>query len=375
MMYISILIAILYFVLIFVFIIGFTTVNSTQNNHIKPTAKFSIIIPFRNEAHNLAALLTSLQNLNYPSNYFEILLINDNSSDNYLEITNSFTTKKENLSIRILQGSNLTNSPKKDAIDLGVKHASFNWIVTTDADCIVPTNWLLAFNQHIKEKESLFISAPVTYKLQNSLLFHFQNLNFTSLIGSSIGGFGIQKPFLCNGANLCYSKATFLQVNGFEGNSKIASGDDIFLLEKIHTKFPTKTSYLKATEAIVQTKVTNNFNAFFNQQIRWASKSTAYKSIFSKFVGLVVFTMNLVLISMLIAVILNPLLWKYLLIIYLQKLIVDFILIYKTSLFLKNTQSLKFYLLTSLLYPFFIVFIGVISPLKSYTWKDRNFSK
>ncbi|WP_456376101.1 glycosyltransferase family 2 protein [Lutibacter sp.] len=375
MIYISILIAILYFVLIITFIIGFNAVENIENKNSTPKNTFSIVIPFRDEAENLPKLFHSLLAINYPPSLFEIILINDNSKDNFNRIIEKFTQQNATLNILLLINKLTTNSPKKDAINLAVKKSKFEWIVTTDADCVVPTNWLQIFNQHIEEKQPMFISAPVKFQPQNSVLFYFQDLNFTSLIGSSIGSFGMNKPFMCNGANLCYSKNTFFKVNGFEGNSKIASGDDVFLLEKFHKAFPNKTSYLKATEAIVQTKAATNFNSFFNQQIRWASKSTAYTNTFSKVVGLLVFTMNLVLITMLIIAIVNPLFWKYLLLIYTQKLIIDFILIFKTSSFLKNTKSLKFYLLTSLLYPFFIVFIGIIAPLKNYTWKGRNFSK
>lgn len=375
MILISILIAITYFILIIAFIIGFNKIECVKNKNTPAKNTFSIVIPFRNEAHNLSNLLTSLYSLSYPYNLFEVLLVNDNSSDNYLDVINSFTTKNGTVDIRILQSSEPFTSPKKDAINLGVKNTTFNWIVTTDADCVVPKNWLQLFNQIIEEKKPSFISAPVKFKTQNSFLYHFQNLNFTSLIGSSIGSFGLKKPFMCNGANLCYKKDAFIEVKGFEGNSKIASGDDVFLLEKMSATFPDKTLYLKSTEAIVQTNSEYSLTSFFNQQIRWASKASAYKSNFSKFVGLTVFIMNLTLIVLLILTILNTLFWKYLLAIFIQKLVIDFILILKTAIFLNNKRSLKYYIITSFLYPFFIVFTGFLSLFKSYEWKGRNFKK
>ncbi|MFK5958316.1 MAG: glycosyltransferase [Lutibacter sp.] len=375
MIYISILIAVIYFVLISTFIIGFEKITLFKNKNLEPKNKFSIIIPFRNEAHNLKNLLTSLYNLNYPTNYFEVLLIDDNSSDNYLDIVHRFTRKNRLLSIRVLQKTEIINTPKKDAINLGIKNASFDWVVTTDADCIVPNNWLYIFNQQIEESNSLFISAPVKFIKQKGLLYHFQNLNFISLIGSTIGSFGIAKPFLCNGANLCYNKAAFYQVKGYWGNSKIASGDDVFLLEKMKTAFPKKISYIKSEEAIVQTNSENTLNCFLNQQIRWASKSTAYKSLFSKFVGTIVLSINLVLITLLITTIINPFFWKLLILIFIQKLFLDFLLIYKTATFLKSTQSLKHYMISSILHPFFIIFIGILSLFKNYEWKGRVFKK
>jgi hypothetical protein len=180
---------------------------------------------------------------------------------------------------------------------------------------------------------------------------------------------------MCNGANLCYKKTAFLKVNGFEGNTEIASGDDLFLLQKMTAKFPTKISYVKSNEAIVSTNSENSWKLFLNQQIRWAAKSTAYKSVFSKIVGLIVFVLNFTLVLLVFRTLLNDFYWEYLLIIYSVKLLIDFILIHKTATFLKNKNSLSYYGITSFIYPFFIVLTGILSLFKNYEWKGRSFKK
>jgi len=364
-------ISILYFTIIVFFIIGFNKVEIINNHKLKPQHTFSIIIPFRNEAKNLPNLLNSLSKINYPINLFEVILVNDESEDNYQQIISTY----KNLNLRVINSKRQTGSPKKDAINTAIKSSKHNWIVTTDADCGVPPNWLQLFNQVIEKEKVLFISAPVKFKKQNSFLFHFQNLNFISLIGSSIGSFGIQKPIMCNGANLCYNKESFLKINGFHGNSKIASGDDVFLMEKMNSSFPKSTYFLKSKEAIVKTKAENNLVNFCNQQVRWAGKSTAYNSFFSKIVGISVLLINVILILLLISAITTPVYWKYLIIIFSLKLFIDFILINKTAKFLSNTLSLKYYLITSVFYPFFITITGISSLFISYKWKGRQFKK
>ena len=251
MIYIAILISIIYSALIVAFIIGFKKLEIFKNGNSAPKNTFSIVIAFRNEAKNLPTLLQSLSKLQYPTNLFEILLVNDNSTDEFELIIADFMKLYPQIHITLYNNKEKTNSPKKDAISLGIKQSQFEWIVTTDADCIIPVKWLQAFNHFIEEKKPLFISAPVKFKNENSFLFHFQNLNFMSLIGSTIGSFGIKKPFICNGANLCYSKKIFIELNGFSGNEAIASGDDIFLLEKMIEKYPAKLHYLKIEEATV----------------------------------------------------------------------------------------------------------------------------
>ncbi len=375
MISIAIAISLLYVSLIMAFIFGMNKNKVVKNKNIIPENRFSIVIPFRNEARNLPNLLNSLSALNYPSELFEILLVNDDSQDNFNPIIAAFSKQNPTLNLGLIQNVRKTNSPKKDAINTAINVSNFEWIVTTDADCLVPKLWLQLFNQFIEEDKPVFISSPVKFIAQNSFLFYFQHLNFTSLMGSTIGGFGIEKPFMCNGANLCYRKATFLVLNGFDNNTNIASGDDIFLMEKMLKAYPKKVKFLKSHENIVETNAENSWKLFINQQIRWASKSASYTSFFAKYVGIVVFLENLTVLVLGILAILFPKFWIYFMLIFTTKIIVDFMLIAKTSLFLKSTKSLKYYLPVSLLYPFFIVFTGCLSTFKNYEWKGRSFKK
>ncbi|HEY9169223.1 MAG TPA: glycosyltransferase [Lutibacter sp.] len=375
MIFLSILISIIYLALIIAFIIGFEKVDLLKNSNKTPKNRFSIIIPFRNEAHNLPNLLQSLSALNYPSELFEILLVNDGSQDNFKPILEAFTKQHQQLNLLVIQSRRKTNSPKKDAINTAINLSNFEWIATTDADCVVPANWLQLFNQFIEDEQLAFMGAPVKFSAQKSFLHHFQQLNFTSLMGSTLGGFGIGSPIMCNGANLCYNKAAFFKLKGFDGNTNIASGDDVFLMEKMLNSYRNKVKFLKSEAAIVESKSENTWKLFINQQIRWASKSASYKSFFAKFVGIVVFLENLTVLVLGIFAFFFPEFWIYLMLIFALKVIADFVLIAQTALFLKNTKSLKYYLPVSLLYPFFIVFIGCLSTFKTYNWKGRNFKK
>lgn len=367
------LIFIVYTLLIVSFVIGFDKIKSFDTTFKKPYNQFSIIIPFRNEAANLEALLQSILELKYPTQLFEIILVNDDSDDDSCAIIETFQHKNSKLYITLIQNNRKTGAPKKDAINTAIENAQFNWLITTDADCEVPKNWLNSFNTFIEEKQAVFISAPVKFKKEKSLLFHFQNLNFISLIGSTIGAFGIKKPFLCNGANLCYRKDIFKKVNGFEGNTTIASGDDIFLLEKMLQNYPNKTLFLKSNLAVVRTKVENSLKAFFNQQIRWASKTNAYKNWFSKLVGLVVFTTNLAIVIVGISLFFNPTNWLFFSALLAHKMFIDVLLIEKTAQFLNAKDSLLYFPLISIAYPLYIVFIASASLLKKYEWKGRIF--
>ncbi|MFA5297903.1 MAG: glycosyltransferase, partial [Lutibacter sp.] len=189
MIFITIVISVLYLMLIVAFMIGMTKSEIIKNKNIAPENKFSVVIPFRNEVHNLPDLLKSISEINYPIDFFEILLVNDDSEDDFQLIIEEFIQQNPNINLRLFQNERQTQSPKKDAINTAIKLSNFEWIVTTDADCKVPKLWLQLFNQFIEAEQPVFISAPVKFSPQNSWLFHFQNLNFISLMGSAIGGF------------------------------------------------------------------------------------------------------------------------------------------------------------------------------------------
>jgi len=375
MLTLTIFITVIYTFLIGGFIVGFYQIKTFKILNSIPKNSFSIIIPFRDEVKNLPDLLESLSLLNYPNSLFEIILIDDDSSDDGKNIISKFKKDHPNLSIKILNNVRKTNSPKKDAIETAIKKSNYGWIVTTDADCIIPKNWLLSFDSFIQKNNPKMIVAPVTYQVKNNFLEQFQLLDFISLIGTTIGAFGIKKPFLCNGANLCYSKKVFFEVNGFEGNNSISSGDDIFLLEKINQKYPDDVHYLKSKDSIVITKPESTINKLIQQRIRWASKTSATNNWFGKFIGIFVFLINLLIIGILVSCIFIPSLLFPLIWIFSVKFVIDFIIILKTLNFTNQSKSIIYYPISAIIHPFFIVIVAFLSIIKKpITWKNRSLS-
>jgi cellulose synthase/poly-beta-1,6-N-acetylglucosamine synthase-like glycosyltransferase len=371
MIYLVSFIILIYTILILAFIIGFDRIKVFKNIDSKPKNGFSIIVPFRNESSNLPDFLTSLLKLEYPIDLFEALFIDDDSNDNSVEIINN-QLSKSNINFKIISNKRKSNSPKKDAIETAILQSKYDWIITTDADCIITKKWVSTFDSYIQTNNPKMICAPVTYKVNDSLLENFQLLDFISLIGSTIGGFGINKPFLCNGANLCYSKNAFKEVNGFEGNNNISSGDDIFLLEKMTAKFQNQVHFLKSKESLVITKPQSTFKELISQRIRWASKSKFYKNRFGKLVGVLIFTTNFTLVFLVILSLFKIPFWKFTIAFFSVKFILDFILIYKTLNFTNQARNIIYYSIIAFLHLFFTVFIAFLAFLnKQFEWKNR----
>ena len=219
------------------------------------------------------------------------------------------------------------------------------------------------------------IIAPVTYYTSPTFFEQFQLLDFLSLQSATISGFGIKKPFLCNGANLVYTKDLFKTLNGFDGNTEIASGDDIFLLEKALEKYPEKAMYLKSRTVLVTTKPQPSIAALIQQRLRWAAKTSSYNNTFGKLVGLIVFCMNALIIFVALLIIIDALRFELLILIFALKFFLDAFLINKSAYFFKQPFKVKSYILSSLLYPLFSVYITVNSIFFGFKWKDRVFKK
>ncbi|SDX23184.1 glycosyltransferase family 2 protein [Aequorivita viscosa] len=368
----------LYFICMMILVYGFNKVPMFHSEENLSKTRFSIVIPFRNESKNLPSLLKSIFNLKYPSTLFEVIFVNDASEDNSVEIIMKAKATSE-LNIRLIQNKLISKSPKKDAITEAIKNAKYQWIVTTDADCELSENWLSsldAYFQKLKaQQESLpvMVCGPVLYKTDNSFLENFQFLDGLSLQAVTIGSFGLQRPILCNGANLAYQKNAFEKVNGFKGNDHISSGDDIFLMEKMQKAFKGKIAFLKSRQRIVLTKPQASWKDAISQRIRWASKTSKQKNPLSIFLGVLVFLMNVLLLTIPVLLFLLPEYWVQFVILFYLKALTDFAVIKKAGMFFNRRISLIKFQWMPLVYAVITVRIVLGSFKGSYVWKDRNY--
>ncbi len=370
-----------YFFCMMILVYGFKKVPTFASSELAdksedtiPETQFSIVIPFRNEAENLLNLLSSIKKMNYPSELFEVIFVNDSSEDNSEKIV-SEAIEKSRFSIKLIQNKRVSNSPKKDAISEAIKNSKYEWIVTSDADCKLPENWLKTFDVYIKNNNSVMVCGPVIYQSNGSFPENFQQLDGLSLQAVTIGSFGLEIPLLSNGANLAYSKDVFLKVNGFSGNDHIASGDDIFLLEKMKKHFPDRVHFLKSKEAIVSTKPQTTWKNVINQRIRWASKTSKQKNIASLILGMLVFLVNISVLALPLFMLFdieNIFIYTSFL---LFKIIMDFIVVRQSALFFGVKISFWKFLFQPFVYAVIILIVVFWSFRGSYSWKGRDFQK
>lgn len=375
-MLILLIIPLFYSLVMLHFYLGMRKTKTLESHDIIATTSFSVMIPFRNEAENLPDLLNSLLNIDYPQRLFEIFLVNDASEDNSEELIIQWITKnKLQSNVRLIQSIRTSKSPKKDALQTAIELAKSDWVLTTDADCKVPSSWLKAFDTVIQNKNAVFVAGPVIYEGNTSFVEQYQLLDGLSLQAITAGGFGQNKPILCNGANLAYKLSVFKKVKGFEGNNHIASGDDIFMLEKVSKVYPKQMHYLKNYDALVRTKPEKNWNAVLKQRFRWVSKTTKQKSFGVKLLGLFVLFINMSLLWAPFLFVIGPVAGSIGLGIVLIKFIVDYKMIQGAATLFKMEVSLSSFIASFFVYPFItiLVFISVFHP--NYRWKGRTFRR
>lgn len=363
-----------YFLCILVLVYGFRKVPIFSSEMTQAKTRFSVIIPFRNEAENLPNLLRSINLLQYPAEMFELIFINDASED-ASEAVILKAIKNSRFTIKLLQNNRISNSPKKDAISEAIKNSNFEWIVTTDADCELPKNWLKTLDAFIQKNNPIMVCGPVIYESNGSFLENFQQLDGLSLQAVTIGSFGLQNPLLCNGANLAYNKDAFLKVNGFSGNEHLASGDDIFLMEKMKKAFPKQVRFLKSEEAIVSTKPQKTWKNVINQRIRWASKTSKQKNLASLFLGMLVLLENISFLALPFFMIFNTNNLGFYLLLTAIKFVADYVVVQQNVSLFGNKLSFWKFLLQTYMYAIIVLIVTVGSFRGTYSWKGRNFQK
>jgi len=335
---------------------------------------FSIVIPARDEANNIGACLASILANQYPAQLLEIIVINDHSTDQTALIVTAM--QQQHPQIKLINLVDFVapslNAYKKKAIELAIDQSKGDWIITTDADCLVPENWLTLFDGYIQRTGSVFVAAPVQFRNTGSFIALFQVLDFMSLQGITAAAVGAGAHTMCNGANLAYEKKAFYQVGKFAGIDAIASGDDMLLMQKIKTNFPDKLGFLFHQGAIVKTLPMPNWKQFINQRIRWASKGTHYqdKSIF--WVLLLVYLMNLsVLLLFLLGLFQIEYLTKFFYLL-LFKTGVELFFLYPVSRFFGQSAELLYFPIMQPLHICYTVIAGWLGKFGNYQWKGRK---
>lgn len=335
-------------------------------------SRFSIIVPARNEEQYIGSCIQSLLAQDYPASMFEILVVDDHSSDQTPDIVKSIGDKRVRLlSLEDLLPDGHVNSYKKKAIETAIGLASNEIIVATDADCRVPPGWLAAINSAIVQKNAAFLAMPVVLDSNGSFLQDFQQLDFLTLQG--ITGASVHRRFhsMCNGANLAYSKSVFHEVGGFEGVDEIASGDDMLLMHKVFMNHPEAVFFIKSPELIVASRSADSWKGFFRQRIRWASKAGKYKDRRIFFALLLVYLFNFNFLVLVVSGIFYTWHWYLLAGLLLSKTAIELCFLFSVAGFFELKRKLIQFPIMQPFHILYTIIAGFLGSISKYEWKGR----
>lgn len=338
------------------------------------STKISVIIAARNEEANIGNLLNDLNEQSLSKKLFEIIVVDDFSTDKTAQLVKQPGFPNVKL-IQLKDHLNINDtiiSHKKKAIEVAIASATGDLIVTTDADCRHGSNWLFSIAGFYEEKQPVMIAGPVNFFYDRSLLGKFQTLDFLSLVG--IAAASIKNGFynLCNGANLAYSKEAFYAVGGYNGIDHITSGDDMMLMHKIGKQYPGKIMYIKNKDAIVYTHTEKDLAGFWQQRLRWTSKSTHYEDKRITYMLVFIYLFNLLQFVNLVTGLFIPFYLRLSLWQFMVKIVIDTLFIYSVARFFRRENLLWLFLPVQVVHVVYVLLIAPFSIFGKYNWKGRS---
>ena len=357
-----VLVGVLYFILVSIFIIGWKQTDTfILNENDSSELLISVIVPCKNEEKHIRSLISGLRGQTYQN--FELILVNDHSVDATRIYIESAQTEFQNVGLIDAIGFG-----KKSALREGITTAQGNLIVTTDADCRHSNQWLQTIAAFQNRYTSDLIICPVRLSGNNSIFSNIQKSEFASLVAAGAGAAGVGMSIMCNGANLAFTKETWLRCQETLHEEE-QSGDDIFLLESIK-KQGGVIRFLKSESASAIAESADSLKVFFKQRRRWTSKAPAYTDWQLIFTACVIFIISLLQVLLLC---LSAFDLKYLipfLSLFLFKYVLDTFFLNSVRHFFRLNHVWFNSLILSIVYPFYITSVALSALLiKPKGWK------
>ncbi len=340
-------------------VIGFSKTRSFIPNNIPNKTKTAIIICARNEEKTIEHCLKGILHQDFDMQLVEIMFFSDGSTDNTFSIADSvlkqYPVRSQLFKIDKSQG-------KKRCITSAITLSQSELIICRDADTYTDNpNWLKTIVSFYEEKGSEFIIAPLEIENKNGFLAQLQHYE-NSALAILTGGYSFyKKAFLCNGANLAFTKKTFEKVGGYKNHIDINSGDDVLLLEDVKKINPETVAYLKNPNAVVFTYPLKTFRKLMEQKVRWASKFDKNPNQINAFLGIIVCLVHVFSLFYLIKPIFAHHIPLFGIIFICLRVLIDFLLLFLASRYYNRPLKWLWFLPLSVFYSFYVILTTILS--------------
>ena len=323
----------------------------------------SIVVAARNEEKNILTCLRSLDELTYPDNKIEVIVIDDASTDNTLKITSNFIHGKIRFRVIHLEETESDKlKGKVRAMAAGIKLAKGDTILTTDADCIVNPLWAKTIaSYYVKD---VGVVNGFTSQNVSGLFSGMQAIDFIYLLFISSGTINLGKPVSCIGNNMSFRKKAYDETGGFE-NLPFSVTEDFLLLNSIQKLKKYKVVYPVNRNSLVFSKPVSTIKELLNQKKRWAVGGIETPPLG---IGLMLWSF-LTNLSILLTPFFFNSTWLYLLIF---KIATDLFVLIPIHQKLGLQKNLKYFLVFEFYYIVYVLILPLLIIFnKNVKWKDR----
>ena len=335
-----------------------------SRNPIKTKAEpfVSIIVAAHNECDSVLKCLETLCVQNYPRSKFEIIVVDDGSSDCTRERLELFSKKEP---IIFLKNSNRQKykSSKKAALELAISRARGDVLLFTDADCTAPKTWIKSMTGYF-EKNTGLVAGFSPQIADKKLLHHILVIDAAAAAFVSAGTIAYGRGITCAGRNLAYRKEAFDNIGGFSDVPDSLSGDDDFILQAISKHSMWKIKYAADFSTLVPARGPENIKMFLHQKQRHISAGKYFPA--KARVGFFLFhILNLFLWAcMVLALLTTPVL----LIPLLLKTAIDYMVLSRFLAQFKIKIEWKSFMIWEILFLYYNTIVGPIGLLKRTKW-------
>lgn len=327
----------------------------------------SVIIAVRNEQNNIPKLLNDLVNQGYPKDKYEIIIVNDHSTDDTLEIVENYASQYGFINCFSLKSKSIG---KKAALHYGIGMARGRLIITTDGDVKLEDGWIKTMVAYYSRTKAKMILAPVIPKSKKGFFHNAQSIELLALTGATGGSAYFGFPLMANGANMAFEKDCY---QDYLPDYKWASGDDMFFMQFIKKKYINKIKYLRSLDAVAWIDTEHSLISLLNQRKRWVSKSKGYTDIQVIVVALVVLVFNINLAFSLLLSFLYLKWWLVFGCLFVYKSIIDFYFLKPIAKYFHKQENLSRYLFAQIVYIIYVPVTAISGLWFKFSWKNRKY--
>jgi cellulose synthase/poly-beta-1,6-N-acetylglucosamine synthase-like glycosyltransferase len=327
------------------------------------TPQVTVLVCARNEEHNIDACLHSLTLLNYPSEFLEILIVDDHSSDATPKMLEIWKEKLPNLkTISTVTSTKPEFQGKVNALIQGMDAVRGEFVLITDADCSVSPNWI---REHLKWYDDTTGMVSSITVLDSMKPFDIaQSLEMTELLGLSMAAINYGIPVSVIGNNLSIRKQAYIEIGGYR-NIPFSVTEDVALFQTVWNSGKWKVRFKSNNDLLVKSKPPGSFLMWWKQKHRWVIGGKDIK-LMGRLILLLGFIGAFTLIT---APFVLPL--KFALSVIAVKFLGDILIIYPVLRGLKQMKLIWFLFVYQLYLFFFLICVPILYLQKDVKWKGR----